>query len=117
MLSAEVQQIEAKKKIVAGFQKERLLLERKLKKRKAEAEKKARHLTMHCCQDHSRFACAVTVSDEKVTSLLKEGAVKIGLFKYMAVKAGPARLPLKGYPYGYVLQKANCTQSCGMPHN
>ncbi len=40
VLYAQEQQIEAKKKIVAGFQKERLLLERKLKKRKSEADKK-----------------------------------------------------------------------------
>ena len=40
VLYAQEQQIEAKKKIAAGFQKERLLLERKLKKRKADAEKK-----------------------------------------------------------------------------
>ena len=39
-LYAQEQQIEAKKKIVAGFQKERLLLERRLKKRKADADKK-----------------------------------------------------------------------------
>ena len=39
-LYAQEQQIEAKKKIVAGFQKERLLLERRLKKRKADANKK-----------------------------------------------------------------------------
>ena len=41
-LYAQEQQIEAKKKIVAGFQKERLLLERRLKKRKADADKKVR---------------------------------------------------------------------------
>ena len=45
VLYAQEQQIEAKKKIVAGFQKERLLLERKLKKRKSEADKKARPLS------------------------------------------------------------------------
>ena len=39
-LYAQEQQVEAKKKIVAGFQKERLLLERRLKKRKADADKK-----------------------------------------------------------------------------
>ena len=39
-LYAQEQQIEAKKKIVAGFQKERLLLERRLNKRKADADKK-----------------------------------------------------------------------------
>ena len=42
VLYAQEQQIEAMKKIVAGFQKERLLLERKLKKRKSDADKKAR---------------------------------------------------------------------------
>ena len=45
VLYAQEQQIEAKKKVVAGFQKERLLLERKLKKRKSEADKKARPLS------------------------------------------------------------------------
>ena len=81
MLYAQEQQVEAKKKIVAGFQKERLLLERKLKKRKSEAEKKARHFTIHCCQDHSQFACAVTASDDRISSLLKEGGVRIGFLR------------------------------------
>ena len=81
VLYAREQQVEAKKKIVAGFQKERLLLERKLKKRKSEAEKKARHSTMHCCQDHSRFACAGLASDDRIPSLLKERAVRIDYSK------------------------------------
>ena len=59
-LYAQEQQIEAKKKIVAGFQKERLLLERKLKKRKAEADKKARpkcpmHDSAHPVKTHMRL--------------------------------------------------------------